>query len=349
MRILWLSPNLRPIARTNLEGLRRLGHEILLMTSDAHPESDTARDYERVLPARPIPWRGWWACGKAYREARDFAPDVVVSEYLRDPRWRLFARLGIRARAIHDDKPHDSTHIPPWWNRMLFDTWDEKADATIVFSKYVARSLAEQGRDTAPIYVVPLQSDLSQSCVPPFVPSERRRDFLLIGRQRPYKNHSVVFAAWEAHTQGAQWRGDKLLIFGDGEITTPLPDYCEWIRRGYKYIDLVDRLASAKGSIVHYRGATQSGVQVLSMQLGVPTLVSDSGALPDYQPPGLSVTDIDDVRGLARAIDTLASPTEVAAQSAIALHHYTTHFGSDICADRMAMALERIAGGQLDT
>jgi glycosyltransferase involved in cell wall biosynthesis len=334
MRILWLSPWLRPIARVCAENLRQLGAEIMLITSDLHPESDEARDYETVLLGRPVPTVDWLNIAKAFRAARQFKPDVVVTELLRDPRWRIFGGLAPRVRLLHDDKPHDETHVEPWWIRS-FEPWDEGADATIVFSEYVAKRLRERGATRSPIHVAPLVTDLHPSMVPDFVPAHRRKNFVLIGRQRPYKNHGVVFAAWEAHTQSPAWQGDELILLGDGDIAHKLPAHARWIRAGYKYGEVVGDLACAKGSLVHVRSASQSGVHVMSMQLGIPTLVSEVGALPEYQPPGLSISGINDVNGLARAFDMLADPAEAEKQGRIALAHYQSYYDAPVAAKRL--------------
>src|SRR6202012_3200818 len=50
LRVLWLSPLMRPLARVQAEALRARGIDVLLVTTDQHPESDKARDYER----RPV-------------------------------------------------------------------------------------------------------------------------------------------------------------------------------------------------------------------------------------------------------------------------------------------------------
>ena len=52
LRVLWLSPLMRPLARVQAEELRARGIDVLLVTTDQHPESDTARDYELVLDLR---------------------------------------------------------------------------------------------------------------------------------------------------------------------------------------------------------------------------------------------------------------------------------------------------------
>ena len=244
---------------------------------------------------------------------------------------------------LHDDKPHDHTEIPPWWNRFFFDRWDEKADATICFSEYVAESLRAQGRADSPLHVAHLISDLDPAVTPEFVPAEGRKDFLMIGRQQPYKNHDVVFAAWEAHTRGSNWQGDELVLIGEGNLSRALPAHVRWQRSAFQYRQILEQLARAKGSIAHYRSASQSGVQVLAMQLGVPTLASTAGALPEYQPDGGSVTDMDDVDGLARAIDLLANPEEAVLQGKAAQEHYRNKYDSPIAARRLLEIFENVA------
>jgi hypothetical protein len=72
------------------------------------------------------------------------------------------------------------------------------------------------------------------------------------------------------------------------------------------------------------------------MQLGVPTLVSAAGALPEYQPPGLSITGIDDVEGLAQGFDALADPIEVEVQAKAALEHHRTNYSPIVAARRLS-------------
>ncbi len=343
MRILWLSPGLRATARIRTESLKALGAEVMLYTADLHYESDEAREYETVLLGRPNPTTDWVPCLNAYQAAQRFRPDVVVTELLRDPRWRMFAHMAPRIRLVHDHAPHDDQGRDPWWNRLFFERWDERADGTVVFSHYVAEGMRKVGRTNSPIYVAPLHSDLDPTLVCDPLPADQRKDFVMVGRQNPYKNHDVVFSAWEAHVQGADWRGDELVLFGGGDIPRALPAHARWERGDFKYKDVVGQIARAKGSIVHYtEGASQSGVQVLSMQLGVPTLVSTGGALPEYQPPGLSVTGINDVSGLAQGIDVLADPAEVARQSNIARERYLAQYSASSFAQRFLEIAEDV-------
>ena len=159
------------------------------------------------------------------------------------------------------------------------------------------------------VNVVPLCSDLDPALVPPFVGPDGRHDFVVAGRLGSHKNIDVVLEAWQRHVDGDSWRGDELLLIGDGPLTIrTLPAYVRWRPGSYRYADVVTTLAAAKGSVAHYRSASQSGVQVLSMQLGVMPIVSPVGGLPEYQPPGFPPVGVDDVAGLTAAFDDLSDP-----------------------------------------
>lgn len=80
------------------------------------------------------------------------------------------------------------------------------------------------------------------------------------------------------------------------------------------------------------------------MQLGVLPLVSDTGALPKYQPPGLSVTGVDDVGGLAAAIDALADPVEVERQNGMASACYRSRYDARFFARRLLEIAGEVAG-----
>jgi glycosyltransferase involved in cell wall biosynthesis len=185
--------------------------------------------------------------------------------------------------------------------------------------------------------VVPLTSDVPEADLPS--PPDERRDFVLYGRMSPYKNVPVALQAWEKHLASGRHRGDRLLLIGDGPIDVALPAHCEWRRGRYSYADVLPVLAQAKGSVVHYRLATQSGVQLLSMQLGVTPIVSDSGGLPEFQPPGEPGLGVDDVAGLAAAFDDLADPDVAAHRGKAARSHFAEHFGATRSAERLAAVL----------
>ncbi|HME76151.1 MAG TPA: hypothetical protein VKI00_11010, partial [Mycobacterium sp.] len=90
----------------------------------------------------------------------------------------------------------------------------------------------------------------------------------------------------------------------------------------------------------------QSGVQVLSMQLGVTPIVSTAGGLPEFQPPGCPPVGVDDVAGLATAFDELADPRTAALRGAAAARHYAQRFAVDYSADRLLKVLTEVVAAR---
>lgn len=347
-RVLWLSPWTRPAVRVQSEALIRHGADVLLVTSDRHPESDTARDYELVLEPRFLSAATWPPTLNAWRQVRKFRPDVVIAEQVRDPRWIALAGRTPRIQVIHDDRPHDPVEALPSYELAVLDRWGARSAATITYSHYVAGAVAAR-RDVAgtPIHVVPLASDLDVYRVPSFVPADGRRNFVMFGRLNPYKNADVVLQAWQRHVAGGGWRGDDLVLIGGGTLDADsLPEHTQWRRGGYRYSDVVATLAAAKGSVAHYRRATQSGVQVLSMHLGVMPIISTVGGPPEYQPPDCPPIGVDDVAGLAAAFDMLADPATAARQGATAARHYQTHCAVDLVAERFLDVIAQVMTGR---
>jgi glycosyltransferase involved in cell wall biosynthesis len=344
LRVLWLSPGMRQLARVRAEALRQRGVDVLLVTSDQFfPKSDT-RDYELVLDPRFRKAATWPATVAAWRQIREYRPDVVITELVSDPRWIVLAGGISRVQLVHDDRPHDPDEQLPGYKLAVLDRWGARSAATVACSQYVAAEIANR-RDVAgtDVHVVPLCSDLDADEVPPFVGPEGRRDFVMLGRLNPYKNVNVVLSAWEQHVAGDGWRGDDLVFIGDGPaMARALPKHTRWQTGKYRYADVVATLAAAKASLAPHRRASQSGVQVLSMQLGVMPIVSTSGALPEFQPPECPPVGIDDVAGLAAAFDELADAHTAAKYGAAAARHYARHFTVDESTHRLLDVLTNV-------
>ncbi|ULE35861.1 glycosyltransferase [Mycobacterium sp. IDR2000157661] len=342
--MLWLSPWMRPLARVYVEALGRRGVHALLVTSDQHPESGDARDYEIVLDPRLRAASTWSPTLDAYRRIRRWRADVVVTELVRDPRWIALAGSAPRVNVVHDDRVHDVAERRPRYESTVFDRWADGAAATVTFSDFVAAAVQNR-RDLrgGDVYTVPLTSDLDSRLVPPFAAAADRRDFAAIGRLNPYKNLDVTLQAWAAHVQGSGWRGDRMLILGDGYgLRRALPKHTVWRAGTYRYSDVVETLAAAKGCVAHYRRASQSGVQVLAMQLGVTPIVSTVGALAEFQPPGCPPIGVDDVEGLVGAFDQLADPVIAVRHGVTAAVHYAAHHAADRAAEKLITVFDDV-------
>ncbi|HWE92043.1 MAG TPA: glycosyltransferase [Pseudonocardiaceae bacterium] len=325
---------MRPLARVYVDALHQAGHQCRLITSDQHYEPVPARDYERVLDPRPRDPRTLPPLLRVLADARRWRPDVVITELVWDPRWLPLTRLAPMVHLVHDDQPHDATEIRPAWQRALFRHLCRAATELVAFSEHVARRLDAT--------VVPLTSDVADTDLPTI--TGPRRDFVLYGRIAPYKNVPVALRAWRRHLDSPAYAGDRLLIIGDGPADLgALPPHCEWRRGRFRYPDVLPVLGAAKGSLAHYRLATQSGVQLLSMQLGVTPIVSDSGGLPEFQPPGEQGVGVDDVTGLAAAFDALADPEAAEKRGAAAREHYLRWFAASRSAAALADILAQVS------
>ncbi|HYY02226.1 MAG TPA: glycosyltransferase family 4 protein [Mycobacterium sp.] len=341
--MLWLSPLMRPLARVQAEALRRRGVDVLLVTTDQHPESDTARNYELVLDLRFRTASSWLA---AQRRIRQHRPDVVITELVRDPRWIALAGRAPRIQLVHDERRDGGGRRRGAYARAVFDRWGSRSAATVTYSNYAAIAVAAR-RDVAgtPVTVVPLCSDLDPALVPPFVGPNERRDFVVAGRLGSHKNIDVVLEAWQRHVDGGSWRGDELLLIGTGPLVIhTLPAYVRWRPGSYCYADVVRTLAAAKGSVAHYRAASQSGVQMLSMQLGVMPIVSPAGGLPEFQPSVFPPVGVDDVTHLAAAFDELSDPLTATLRGGAAARHYADWFAVDHAVDGLLDVLTEVAG-----
>ena len=344
VRAVWLSPLMRPLARVQAEALRERGVDVLLVTTDRHPESDLPRDYELVLDLSFRAASAWLA---AWRRIRDHRPDVAIVEQVRDPRWLALAQGIPRIQLVHDERRDSGVGRRRAFVRAVFDRWGSRSAATVTYSNYAAIAVAVR-RDVVgtPVNVLPLCSDLDPAMVPPFVGPDERHDFVVAGRLGSQKNIDVVLDAWQRHVDGDSWRGDELLLIGNGPLVIrTLPAYVRWRPGQYRYADVVDTLAAAKGSVSLYRGASQSGVQMLSMHLGVMPIVSTVGGLPEYQPPALPPVGVDDVAGLTAAFDELADPLTATLRGAAAARHYADSFGVDRAADKLFSLLADVGGG----
>jgi len=341
LRVAWLSPLMRPLARVQAEALRARGIDVLLVTTDRHPESDARRDYEMVLDLRFRTASTWLA---AWRRIREHRPDVVIAEQVRDPRWIALAGRTPRIQLVHDERREEGGRRRRAFARAMFDRWASRSAATVTYSNYAAIAVAIR-RDVAgtPVNVLPLCSDLDPALVPPFAGPEERHDFVVAGQLGSQKNIDVVLEAWQRHVDGGSWRGDELLLIGNGPLVIrTLPAYVRWRPGNYRYQDVVSTLAAAKGSVAHYRVASQSGVQMLSMHLGVMPIVSPVGGLPEYQPPVFPPIAVDDVAGLTAAFDELADPLTATLRGAAAARHYADSFAVDRAADGLSMVLSDV-------
>lgn len=314
-RVLLVAPWFRTLAAGWADGLRARGHEVAVVTSPLHFDPPAAGPDDLVLTE---PWRspaGGHELWAALRAVRHFDPDVVITEVGRDPRF-LAAALAPRVPVVlttHDARPHDAAHRPPPLRAAAAAVLRRRAAHEVAFSAFVAAELVAAGRSPGRVSVLPLASELPASLAPrEVVPATDRRDVLVVGRLNAYKNLPFVLRAWRAHQRAADFRGDRLVVVGDGDPGCPIPPDVEWLGGRFAFADLVPRLARAKASLVLYSAGSQSGVQVISQQCGTATVASDVGGLAEEQPPELPAVPAGDLTAAVRTLGLLADADRAA-------------------------------------
>lgn len=342
MRVLWVAPWGRPLAEVFASGLRANGHEVLVVTSGRHYENARPNQNTVVVEGSLKQPGAWGSVLTALQAARRFRPDVVVAEEFSDPRLYPLLRLAPVAVLVHDDEPHDETEIKRLYLRVVGARVRGAADMLVTFSRFVAERVPTAG---VTVVTVPLPSESPETLAPPLVAAAKRRDVVVLGRINPYKDVPTTLDAWTQHVRGGGYRGDKLIIIGDGnESDLFLPEHCHWRRERFQFAEVVPVLAQAKAAVVHYRSASQSGVQVTAMQCGTAAIVSDAGGLGEYLPGGQSTVPVGDVGGLAHALDVLADPVIAAAAGAVSRAHYDQHYGRHVAACVLADTLRTVLG-----
>lgn len=314
VRIVWLAPWFRTLGVAWADGLRELGHDVSVISSEMHfdPPPLHADD---VLVRHP--WRSVAGAREFVamrRLVRDRRPDVVVSEVMRDPRYLGLVPGGVPlALTTHDAVAHDAANRTPFMRRVTGRGLERRADLEVCFSRYVAR---EVGPRSHPVEVLPLTSEMAETATPRLVGPADRRDFYVVGRLSAYKNIATVIDAYRRHQESPAYRGDRLVLVGGGDPECVVPDDVLWERGRFRFADLAPRLAAAKASVCLYSTGSQSGVQVMSMQCGTACVVSDVGGLREYLPEGETPVPVGEPEALARRFDELADPDEAARSGA---------------------------------
>lgn len=341
LRVVWVAPWFSTLGSLWADGLRARGHRAMVVTTPMHFDPPPRHTDDLVLDHA---WRsraGMREFASARAAVRAFRPDVVVTEIARDPRFLELARTSGAPVVFttHDAVPHDGAHRVPALRALSTRYFARFGSAEVVFSAAVANQL---GHRRHPVHIVGLTSDLQPSMVPAAAPADERRDFFVVGRLSEYKNLGHVIAGYERHRSSAGFRGDRLVVIGAGDPGCAVPDHVEWVNRRFDFGDLVPRLARAKASLCVYSSASQSGVQVVSMQCSTAVVVSDAGGLAEYLPPGEQPVGRRDVGALAAALDHLADPETAAFAGARAKATYDARYAVDVTSAEWERVLRRV-------
>ncbi len=206
------------------------------------------------------------------------------------------------------------------------------------FSEFVAGQLTSLGK---PMSALALPSEFS-TADPQGQDHGRRSDFLFMGRLSPYKGLEFLLDSWKSGRRSLP-PGERLhlLASGNGPIQAGPGVVVQRGRYDESQVSLL--LSRVRAVVLPYAEASQSGVQVLAMQFGVPTIVTDVGGLPEMQPVGAPVVRFGDQAGLIHAMASMVDPEVQEALAAAARHRYATHHGNSEVSVRLLKALRGVS------
>jgi glycosyltransferase involved in cell wall biosynthesis len=338
MNVVLLAPWFRTLAQLHGAELVKHGHDVRVVTTDAHMQASYQLVGEVVVPARLRSAAGVRGAVSAWQGTG--RPDVAVLDETWDPRFLSAARRARRVIvAVHDAAPHDEAQRKAGWQARLMARTRHRAAEFVCFGDSVAAELSLLGR---PVTQLPLTSELPDTAAPEPRAAADRRDFVLLGRMHPYKNLDVVLAAWRRHVASGDYAGDRLVIWGTGAIPDITDDSVVIRPEGFDLVTAARELGRFKASLSAYRAASQSGVQVLSMQCGVAAIVTRRGALADTQPPELRAHAVepDDVEGIAAELGRLADPVTAARDGSLSRVWYDAQHAQGVVGRRLSALVD---------
>ena len=292
-------------------GLRSRGHEVLLVCRN-HTNDFGGDSVERdrliksigvevvELPGRRFGPETLPYAISARRQVKAFDPDVVLAHENADPRLLMAVQGFPIVYTIHDPYPHPGTPRDPLHLRMASAAWKRSADRFVVHSDRLIEDLPRKIRRRNVTEVVPHGAEVRGH---PF-PVPTNPNVLMFGRLVEYKGVDVLVEAmnhvWEANPEAV------LTVAGRGPEAARVPEDPR-IKLLDHYIPEagVDELfANATVCVLPYTQASQSGVGLLSLSMGVPTVVTDVGALPDLAENESRLVPPSAPKLLAQAIST---------------------------------------------
>lgn len=305
---------LRLVVDGQARALKRLGHDVRLLCRD-HAYEFGGNPTERAeilgglrndgIEVLQIPGRRFTLAhrGRLREVRRDlaaWAPDVVSAHQNNDPRlWWLVRGIPV-VYTIHDPRPHPG-HIIKVRERLAAALWLRSADLLVVHGDELIAPLS-RGVRGGPVRVIPHGIAVQRAPQPkPRVPV-----VLLFGRLEPYKGLDVLVAAmqhiWSVNSEV------RLVIAGRGPAARNLPrDPRLDLREGYiPEREIPDLLRTASVVALPYTEASQSGVGLLAIANGIPTVVTRTGALPELAVTERYIAKPGDAMDLAdRLLDAL--------------------------------------------
>jgi glycosyltransferase involved in cell wall biosynthesis len=265
-------------------------------------------------------------------------PEIVHVQDNHDPRLALLTGAAPHVLTIHDPTPHLGTHGVQGLRHLFREMWLRRADLVIVHGDELRRRFIAAHDKQRRVEIVPHGADPFPAPLP--VPPEP--NVVLFGRLEVYKGVGVLLDA-----MARVWRHRpevKLTIVGTGPEARLVPnDSRIAFFNGYLPESGVDDLfVRASLAVLPYLEASQSGAGVESLRRGVPTIVTNTGSLPELVHDERLITEPGDAEGLARSI--AAALDHDVLFRALVLEHVRSFFAWETIARRTASLYSQVAG-----
>lgn len=288
MRIAIVWPWFRTLGHLYGNELQKLGHDVLLITSERHFAGGQYDQVEEVLATQIGLKNSVTSIWKARKRLKAFKPDVIVVEDVYShPIWWAARLFGVPlVGSIHDPLPHDENHTRRGLRKLVSTIQNLGMDGTIYYCHAAAQEAQEHGiRTDRPAYVWPLISEMPDSLVP--MSHGERRGFAMVGRWSHYKGFDIGLEAWRQLPQEFR-RAHPLQVWQ--RIGSDKPPFTDdalfWHSGGFSWEDVAQMLSQTAYVLLPYRSASQSGVQVLAQQCGARVIYTDLPGLREFALPG---------------------------------------------------------------
>jgi glycosyltransferase involved in cell wall biosynthesis len=209
--------------------------------------------------------------------------------------WAL-RRQGIAViHTLHDLQPHGGVRragLIRLWNRLIIGSGAQ----IVVHGRRYREELIAGGVPTARVTYLPLLHGFWGAGRMSVIPNPQHRAgavtaspianppvVLFFGRVEAYKGVDVLLGAWERVQ--CDLPGARLVIAGQaapGMALPALPTEAEWRDRRIEDGEAIELFRSASLLVLPYRDATQSALVAAAYAFGLPVIVTETGALPEY-------------------------------------------------------------------
>jgi glycosyltransferase involved in cell wall biosynthesis len=232
--------------------------------------------------------------------------------------WRLRLAGIPTIHTLHDLQPHSGVRharLICLWNWLI----TRSADRILVHGRCHLQELCAGGVPPERSAYVPLLHGFcghpatAPAPAPSPTASAATPTALFFGRIETYKGVDTLLQAWaQMQRDGA---GPRLIVAGQvtpGVYLPALPPAVELRNRRIGDTEAASLFQDSHLLVLPYRDATQSALVAAAYSFGLPVIVSDAGALPEYVLPGETgwVVPAGDVRVLAQTLSLALSDPE---------------------------------------